>query len=375
MLNHENSLTPIVIQQALYKLEDYFVWSPEFTAEQQALDLLTSILLTFGVSWNNKEFIRESIEHIKSISPSQISKLYRTYIQNSKLNILLLGNLTSQKAMKLTEDFQSFFHENFSSDDEEVEIENVHDDVESQTFTLFQKFSFNFANEMKHYMLRLDDLDINANVSSYLSYFQDGDTDFKNKLMIMMIAEALSVGMIERLKEANMRKSSVEIEFKKTGILQGLQILIYGRNIRPIEVETVLDKALRDFIFEVVPNYSSTDLRNLLTTTMDKHIEFQNELEDVMEKTYQILWANAYTQEKQNHYDAADKINLKVFSDFVHKFLISEQNRITIEIFEKLEEEQKTFKNESANLLGDIEYEITTEESLYELMKERNGQK
>jgi hypothetical protein len=372
ILNQETAITPHIMEQAKNYIENFYKWSPDYPSFDQAKDLMQSIFASFNVSFFDTDLIEKCLDRINKITPKRIVKLSEKFIQNSKLTMLFLGNITPQRAMNLTESFSTFFLQNSQSSDLVNHRKKKEKKDDFDTFKLYQKFTFDFPDEMKHYMVRNKDLDERSNESSYMTLFYDGYLNIENKLMILMIVEAITNEIKEDIYNAKVKKATVEVEFIKYGIVQGLQIMIYGNRVKPIEMETILDKTLRKFVFETVLNYNSSDVKLLLEKVLTKYVEYKNEVSDVMEKQYNLLWVHTYTQEKRTHYGTADFINLKSFIDFVHDFMIKRQKRMTIEIMPTLTEQDMNFKNESANLLGDIDYEITDEDKLFDILQEGN---
>jgi hypothetical protein len=358
-LYHPDLISPLMLQKGLREMEERIAWDEFVTSPMQAEHSLDCLLNFTTISYDSNYLKHEVPKMIKAMTAHEVSEFFTKYVLNSKMDILLVGNLTPERAMKIASNFKTFwFERDFKYSDKKFQSFNQFD----QTWKLYEDFLFQFRSNRKHYMLRSEDLDKKASASTYLTYFFMGTIDRLTHLMIRVFVRQLTKYFQTFFLEKGFKKVKWQIDSKREHVNLGITLKTSHFKLKPIEMEVHVDEGLRKFILDVLPSMSSSELREDVEDTLVADVEYEDDLMDVVKKQIESLWFKQMTKKYIGSYVAADMINTDMYAKFFHEKMVENQKRITIEKFPKLTEEQKEFKNEKALMLGDLEYKLVDEQ-------------
>lgn len=374
MMEHEDLIEQSDLEFAIKKIEKSMYWTPKAFSPDQATETLSAIFNGFKVSWNQKEKIANHIDYMKKITILELTKIYKNYFKNSKMTLFFVGNLTSQTAMKFTEKFEKALFDSSSQNEDKVEHFSE-SGQESLTYKIFEHFSFKFVDDVKHYVVRNQNLDPASVECTYLTFFYDAHKDIPRMLMMFMLIEYIEEPLKKFLYDLGEKKYDTEMSKETHNLIQGLKIMVYSRSIDPIKMEIHMDKFLRKSLYEGIQNMSSTDFKSLLERALTNRVDYKEDVNDIIDKQYTLSWIRKFMHKDIDFYTAADRLTQSTFFDYVETLLIKKQRRVTIEVFKDLDEEKKKFRNETANMLGDIQYEIIEEKMLDSILVDQLSNK
>ena len=367
-LQHPDLISAWMMEQGLEGVKARSSWNGMILGKQQAKHSLLSVIDVSNISYHSTVVGPMVMKALNEWDKQQVSDFFRTYVMNSKMTFFVLGNLTPETAMAISSSFEDFWftHEFDPSKEKLNEFQPI-----KSVYGIYKNFLFDFVEERVHYMVRFEDKNKLGVDSTYLTYFYTGELDTLRELLTFVFIRMFKTPLHVAMKQKHGSGVDVEIEAMRNHLLLGIQFVVSGSKLDPLELEVGFDQILRQYIDDTLASLSSAELADYVEDVLINQIDYKDDLFDILNKQNKILWKELLFGKARTFYEAADMVDLKRFQEFVSDTFVQSQRRISVEVFKTLAPEAAGFQSESALLLGDLAYEVIDEQQLIKKFYDR----